>query len=562
MTIGDSFSRASIARPREGTERGQPRQLGKNRVGTLAPTTARCEIGLLGLLRGRPRCSRTTPSVLRPEHTRNSEKKLGENQRNPIKGKGWNGGCARWIGPRTVTTSSRGRVRVVRNPLNMMARLAKVVERNGTRRGPACTRVTHGTRFSFWLEPDAREFGDFWFKSSRVVTEIPGGFPVILAGFGLGTGWTKLREWAAVWECFPNVLRCSGIAVISAFCECAPKIRREAFATTGTFLGKPCRVPKGHLKLIPRPRWSLGACRPVLGCRLLVSGSGPGGPVRKGARERSRVSWLKRDASGTRPRLPKESLGTPDPRTGKRHPKTGLHTPKEHHDHGTGFRLRFGVHLGLPCGSRLSAPHFGPPASHVRIPNRSPGHYSSPGNQRQIGGHGVMSNKRRARSTEKGGREQSEERANKESQKRRSWHCGTIHHRVTETPKAVRAFGSRDLPSRAHRANHVPFLPMTSASRAIMFQGFLTTLTLPREEVVTVRGPINRAQPSFYPSLLYRGSNEPDLAPGRGRSERAKPFSRDCYGCTSPGSPTIRNFQPSLATPTAASPTLFLLQRG
>ncbi|PKI57284.1 hypothetical protein CRG98_022323 [Punica granatum] len=99
-----------------------------------------------------------------------------------------------------------------------------------------------------------------------------------------------------------NGLRgCSGIAVISAFCECALKIHREAFATIETSLGKPCRVPKGHLKLVPRPQWSLGACRPVLGCRLLVSGSGPWGPVRKGARERSRVSWLKRDASGTRP---------------------------------------------------------------------------------------------------------------------------------------------------------------------------------------------------------------------------------------------------------------------
>ncbi|PKI58498.1 hypothetical protein CRG98_021100 [Punica granatum] len=40
----------------------------------------------------------------------------------------------------------------------------------------------------------------------------------------------------------------------------------------------------------------------------------------------------------------------------------------------------------------LSAPHFGPPASHVRIPDRSPGHYSSPGNQRAPG----------VRSTDKG----------------------------------------------------------------------------------------------------------------------------------------------------------------
>ncbi|OWM90080.1 hypothetical protein CDL15_Pgr000867 [Punica granatum] len=45
----------------------------------------------------------------------------------------------------------------------------------------------------------------------------------------------------------------------------------------------------------------------------------------------------------------------------------------------------------------------------------------------------------------------------------------------------------------------VPFRPTTLASRAITFKGFLTTLTLPREEVVTVRGPIHRAQPPFHP---------------------------------------------------------------
>ncbi|PKI73017.1 hypothetical protein CRG98_006592 [Punica granatum] len=46
---------------------------------------------------------------------------------------------SRLIGPRTVTTSSRGRVRVVRNPLNVVARLAKVVGRNGTSEGSVCT---------------------------------------------------------------------------------------------------------------------------------------------------------------------------------------------------------------------------------------------------------------------------------------------------------------------------------------------------------------------------------------------------------------------------------------
>ncbi|PKI51571.1 hypothetical protein CRG98_028033 [Punica granatum] len=55
--------------------------------------------------------------------------------------------------------------------------------------------------------------------------------------------------------------------------------------TTETSFGKPNRVPDGHLKLVPRLWWSVGACRPVLGGRLLVSGAGPGSSVRKGVRE-------------------------------------------------------------------------------------------------------------------------------------------------------------------------------------------------------------------------------------------------------------------------------------
>ncbi|OWM67442.1 hypothetical protein CDL15_Pgr027199 [Punica granatum] len=47
----------------EGSERGQPRQLGKNKVGTLASATSRCEIGLVGLLRDRSRRSWVVPNV-------------------------------------------------------------------------------------------------------------------------------------------------------------------------------------------------------------------------------------------------------------------------------------------------------------------------------------------------------------------------------------------------------------------------------------------------------------------------------------------------------------------
>ncbi|OWM90855.1 hypothetical protein CDL15_Pgr010666 [Punica granatum] len=110
----------------------QPRPVGEKQVGTLAPVTARCEVGFVGLLRGGSTRPWADPSVPRPEQTRKCERKLGKNEENPVREKRVNGGCARLIGPRTVTTSSRGRVRVVRNPLNVMARLAEVVGRNGT----------------------------------------------------------------------------------------------------------------------------------------------------------------------------------------------------------------------------------------------------------------------------------------------------------------------------------------------------------------------------------------------------------------------------------------------
>ncbi|PKI58317.1 hypothetical protein CRG98_021294 [Punica granatum] len=126
--------------------------------------------GFVGLLRDRSRRPWADPNVPRPEQTRKCERKFGKNERNPVREKRVNDGCARLAGPRTVTTSSRGRVRVVRNPWNVMARLAEVVGGNGTSGG------------------SAREFDDFWLKSGRVVIRIPGGFPMVLAGFGLDLG--------------------------------------------------------------------------------------------------------------------------------------------------------------------------------------------------------------------------------------------------------------------------------------------------------------------------------------------------------------------------------------
>ncbi|OWM87139.1 hypothetical protein CDL15_Pgr024029 [Punica granatum] len=82
--------------------------------------------------------------------------------------------------------------------------------------------------------------------------------------------------------------------------------------------------------------------------------------------------------------------------------------------------------------SPVSAPHFGPPASHTRIPDRSPGHYSSPGNQRQIGGHGVMNKGRRARSLRKA------EESHQKSERTRNPQndgAGTVALFITESPK-------------------------------------------------------------------------------------------------------------------------------
>ncbi|OWM72676.1 hypothetical protein CDL15_Pgr004926 [Punica granatum] len=85
-----------------------------------------------------------------------------------------------------------------------------------------------------------------------------------------------------------------------------------------------------------------------------------------------------------------------------------------------------------PKRGKLSAPHFGPPASHTRIPDRSPGHYSSPGNQRQICGHGVMSNRRRARSLRKA---KESFRKNERTKNPENGRAGTVALFFNESPK-------------------------------------------------------------------------------------------------------------------------------
>ncbi|PKI34663.1 hypothetical protein CRG98_044946 [Punica granatum] len=72
-----------------------------------------------GPVSGQPRQSREN-GLARSLRSRNGARK-------PVSENGQNGGRARLVGPRIVTTSSRERVRVVRNPLNVMARLSDVV---------------------------------------------------------------------------------------------------------------------------------------------------------------------------------------------------------------------------------------------------------------------------------------------------------------------------------------------------------------------------------------------------------------------------------------------------
>ncbi|PKI35275.1 hypothetical protein CRG98_044338 [Punica granatum] len=53
---------------------------------------------------------------------------------------------------------------------------------------------------------EARKFEDVWLKSSREVIEIPGVFPLILAGLGHEMGCAGMREWAGGRELFREKL--------------------------------------------------------------------------------------------------------------------------------------------------------------------------------------------------------------------------------------------------------------------------------------------------------------------------------------------------------------------
>ncbi|PKI36136.1 hypothetical protein CRG98_043474, partial [Punica granatum] len=115
---------------------------------------------------------------------------------------------------------------------------------------------------------------------------------------------------------------------------------------------------------------------------------------------------------------------------------------------------------------------------------------------------------------------------------------------VPNTPFQPKEESGPKTPSRAHRSpSRVPFPPTTSASRAIVFKGFLTTLTLPREEVVTVRGPTDRAQPSFARFSLTRSPTSLTLHRAVTGASVPTPFYPTCRGCLLSG-PSTRSSQP------------------
>ncbi|OWM82691.1 hypothetical protein CDL15_Pgr024843 [Punica granatum] len=87
-----------------------------------------------------------------------------------------------------------------------------------------------------------------------------------------------------------------------------------------------------------------------------------------------------------------------------------------------------------PKKGKLSAPHFGPPASYTRSSDRGSGHYSSPDNQRRIGRHGVMNNGRRARSLRKveESHQKNKRTKNPETAELALRHYSSLSHRSTE----------------------------------------------------------------------------------------------------------------------------------
>ncbi|PKI40908.1 hypothetical protein CRG98_038706 [Punica granatum] len=205
----------------------------------------------------------TDPSVPSPEQTRKCEIKFGKSRVNPVKEKR----VKRWLC--TVDRPSDRDHLFTREGEGC----EEPFERDGTTlrsRG----RKWHVESRVGWLPEYRMVFRRFWLVSA-----------LARGGTRLGCGLKVERILERSWlerECSGIIVRCSEIAVVSAFRGNTPKARREALVTTETYFGRSSRAPEGCLKLVPRPWWSLGACRPVLRGRLLVSGANPGSSVRKG----------------------------------------------------------------------------------------------------------------------------------------------------------------------------------------------------------------------------------------------------------------------------------------
>ncbi|PKI63897.1 hypothetical protein CRG98_015678 [Punica granatum] len=120
-----------------------------------------------------------------------------------------------------------------------------------------------------------------------------------------------------------------------------------------------------------------------------------------------------------------------------------------------------------------------------------------------------------------------------------------------------------ETPSRAHRTpSDAPFLPTTSASRAITFKGFLTTLTLRREEVVTVCPGLGTFETVHgHLDLPLRSPTSPISHCAVTGASVPTPFSPNCHSRCLTGTycPWLLAGSPD---PLAASPTLSLVHRG
>ncbi|PKI59987.1 hypothetical protein CRG98_019619 [Punica granatum] len=110
------------------------------------------------------------------------------------------------------------------------------------------------------------KFGQVWIGldgGRRKTVEFSGIFGLGRAEGKLDDFWKVLkfeRAWRGFPRCSLNVLRCSGIVMVSVFRGRAPKARRETFVATETSLGRPSQIPEVPQCQLRRFRDSLFVC--------------------------------------------------------------------------------------------------------------------------------------------------------------------------------------------------------------------------------------------------------------------------------------------------------------